>query len=372
MDDIVLGVSDFVGLVNQTLDFAYPSVTVVGELSNFRVSKGKWIYFDLKDELSSVRFFGTVYNLPGPLEDGLMLQVRGTPRLHPLYNFSVTVQSISPVGEGSLKRAAALLEAKLQKEGLFDPARKRSLPYPPRKIALITSGESAAYADFLKVLKARWGGMLVEHYDTQVQGEAAIQQIVTAIQAANGQATPADIIVVTRGGGSAEDLAVFNTEIITREIAASRIPTLVAIGHEIDFSLAELAADQRASTPSNAAELLTPDRDQIMHHLLATQKSLSQALRSQLVTMRSRLDTQMEHLSRSTDHALKQYRLKLVSQSELLTVLAPEAALRRGYAIIRKDGHAVSSGKQVSAGDTINLQLHDARISSKVEKIELQ
>src|SRR5690606_31853852 len=123
-------------------------VTVVGELASFRVSKNRWVYFDLKDENASVKFFGTVYQLPGPLEDGLMVQVTGTPRLHPLYGFSITAQSLQPVGEGSLRRAAALLEAKLRSEGLFDDSRKRSLPYPPSRIGLITSGESAAYHDF--------------------------------------------------------------------------------------------------------------------------------------------------------------------------------------------------------------------------------
>src|SRR5690554_6110271 len=146
--DIVFSVSDFVGVLNQTLEHAYPNVVIVGELANFKVSKNRWVYFDLKDEYASVRFFGTVYNLPGPLEDGMMLQVRGNPRLHPLYGFSVSVQTIQPVGEGSLKKAAALLQAKLTAEGLFEESRKRPLPYPPARIGLITSGESAAYADF--------------------------------------------------------------------------------------------------------------------------------------------------------------------------------------------------------------------------------
>ncbi len=110
--ELILSVGDFVALLNQTLEFAYPNVTIVGELSNLRVSKGKWLYFDLKDEFASVKFFGTVYQLPGPLEDGMSVQVRGLPRVHPLYGFSVTVQSILPIGEGSIKKAAALLQAK--------------------------------------------------------------------------------------------------------------------------------------------------------------------------------------------------------------------------------------------------------------------
>jgi exodeoxyribonuclease VII large subunit len=372
MEEVVLGVSDLVGLINQTLEFAYPSMSVVGELSNFRISKGKWVYFDLKDDLASVRFFGTVYNLPGPLEDGLMLQVRGTPRLHPLYNFSVTIQSISPVGEGSLKRAAVLLEAKLQQEGLFDPSRKRNLPYPPRKIALITSGESAAYADFIKVLNARWGGVDIEHYDTQVQGEAAIEQIAAAVTAASAQAQPADVLVITRGGGSVEDLAVFNTESLTRAVAASRIPTLVAIGHEVDFSLAELAADQRASTPSNAAELLTPDRTQEAARIAAYEKVLHQTLHNYVRTLKTHTNTQAEHLNQAIRHLLALYRQQLDSQEELLTALSPEAALQRGYAILRQKGQAIQSGRQLKIGEIMEAQLVDAKLQARIEQIELQ
>ncbi|HEU4606940.1 MAG TPA: exodeoxyribonuclease VII large subunit, partial [Chitinophagaceae bacterium] len=258
--DLVLTVSDFVAVLNQTLEYAYPSVIIEGELVNFRISKNKWVYFDLKDEFSSVKFFATVYQLPGPLEDGLMLQVRGVPRLHQQFGFSVNVQSIRPVGEGSLQKAAALLEAKLSAEGLFDPDRKRSLPYPPERIGLITSGESAAYHDFIKILNARWVGVNVELADVQVQGEQAPSQIIAALDYFNSEGEPVDAVVITRGGGSADDLAAFSTEQVTRAVAGSRIPTLVAIGHEVDISLAEMAADKRASTPSNAAEMLVPDK----------------------------------------------------------------------------------------------------------------
>src|SRR4051794_13980518 len=159
MQDAPISVSEFVGLLNQTLEYAYPTVLIVGELANLRISKNRWVYFDLKDDYSSVKFFGTMHQLPGPLEDGLMMQVRGLPRLHPQYGFSVNVQFMSPVGEGSLKKAAALLEAKLTAEGLFEQSRKRALPFPPKTIGLITSGESAAYHDFIKILSELWGGV---------------------------------------------------------------------------------------------------------------------------------------------------------------------------------------------------------------------
>src|SRR5262249_23678661 len=156
---------EFVAVCNQTLEYAYPHVTVTGELANFRISKNRWVYFDLKDDEACVRFFGTVYQLPGPLEDGMTLAVSGVPRLHPLYGFSINVLSMRPTGEGSIKKAAQLLEAKLTQEGLFDPQRKRALPYPPTHIGLITSAESAAYRDFIKVLGERWGGVRISLID---------------------------------------------------------------------------------------------------------------------------------------------------------------------------------------------------------------
>jgi exodeoxyribonuclease VII large subunit len=272
--ELELSVSEFVALLNQTLEFAYPHVTIAGELANFRISKNRWLYFDLKDEGAVVRFFGTVYALPGPLENGMLLKVSGSPRLHPLYGFSVSVLSITPSGEGSIKKAATLLEAKLAAEGLFDPTRKRPLPYPPARIGLIASTESAAYSDFLKVLGERWGGVTIEVIDVQVQGEVAPEQIVQAITRFNQKSLAPDVLVITRGGGSAQDLQAFSSEQVTRAVAASRIPTLVAIGHERDIALAELAADQRASTPSNAAELLLPDRAQKMHELLGIRERL--------------------------------------------------------------------------------------------------
>jgi exodeoxyribonuclease VII large subunit len=133
MDDLILSVSDFVAVFNQTISYAYPSVTIEGELESFRISKDKWVYFNLKDNYSSLKFFGTVAQLPGPLEDGLIMRVRGIPFLHALYGFSINVQFMQPVGEGSLRKAAQLLEAKLTKEGLFDENRKRQISYPPCK-----------------------------------------------------------------------------------------------------------------------------------------------------------------------------------------------------------------------------------------------
>lgn len=363
---VELGVSDFVALVNQTLEFAYPSVIITGELANLRVNRNRWLYFDLKDENASVKFFGTVYHLPGPLEDGMLLRVRGQPRLHPLYGFSVNVTNISPAGEGTIRRAAKLLEAKLAKEGLFDESRKRPLPYPPARVGLITSKQSAAYADFVKILDARWHGVSVELIDVQVQGEAAPPQIAAALEHFNAQAAPPEAIVLIRGGGSAEDLAAFSTEQVTRAVAASRVPTLTAVGHETDVSLAELAADRRASTPSNAAELLVPDRRQVLAGLKDAARELDRLVASRIADGRRGLKEQAAFLADRLDSGLDRAGRELDGQRRLLRALDPEAILRRGYAIVRERGRVLRSTQRLATGAIVDVRLADGRFRASV------
>lgn len=359
-------VSEFVGVLNQTLEYAYPDAVVEGEIANFRISKNRWVYFDLKDDTSAVRFFGTVYQMPGPLEDGMTVAVRGVPRLHPLYGFSVTVQSIKPTGEGSIKKAAALLEAKLKAEGIFDESRKRPLPYPPKTIGLITSGESAAYRDFVKIINARWGGLKVLHIDVQVQGDPAVAQVVRAIEHFNHMAEPPEVLVITRGGGSADDLQVFSTEQVTRAVAGSRVPTLVAIGHEVDVSLSELAADKRASTPSNAAELLVPDRKAVLEQLSHRKERLLATVQHTIQQVRQELLNHKHLLYRSSTHVIAQARTQLELRQQLLTAYDPQAALSRGYALVRLNDTVVRSGADVKAQDVVDVQLADARLSAQV------
>lgn len=367
MKEIVFSPSDFVAVLNQTLEFAYPSVAVVGELANFRISKNKWVYFDLKDEYATVKFFGTVYQLPGPLEDGLMMQVKGTPRLHPQYGFSVNAQFIRPVGEGSIQKAAALLEAKLAAEGLFDVERKRTLAYPPKRVGLITSSESAAYHDFVKVLNGRWGGVEVQLADVQVQGEVAPDQIITALDYFNSEGEPVDVIVITRGGGSPEDLAAFNTEQVTRAVAGSRIPTLVAIGHEVDISLAELAADQRASTPSNAAELLVPDKKHVQDQLIRQRQAMGNYLGQWVKEARQALIINSKELHNTWRQYLTELQRTLGLQKQVLQALGPESALKRGYAIVRGKMGIIRSAKQVSKGDDLDISVADGIIKAEVQ-----
>lgn len=367
-----VSVSQFVALINQTLEYAYPDIIITGELAHFSVRKDKWLYFDLKDDMSSVRFFGTVYQLPGPLEDGMMLAVRGVPRLHPRFGFTVNVQSITPVGQGSIKKAADLLKDKLQKEGLFDESRKRTLAYPPQHIGLIASSESAAYHDFIKVLGGRWGGLKITLADVAVQGETAVEQITNALEHFNQLPDTPDVLVITRGGGSAEDLQAFSNEQLTRAVAASRIPTLVAIGHEIDISLAELAADRRASTPSNAAEVLVPDRKAELKRVEMQKASLENSVHSVLKVTGRNLQRLRQDLHDLTEKHITQAQHSLRSRAKLLEVLDPNQALRRGYALLRNDnGQVIRSGRNVKAGDGLEIKMQDATLQTEVRKVTI-
>ena len=367
--DIIFTPSDFVAVLNQTLEFAYPLVNIEGELANVRVSRGKWVYFDIKDESASVKCFGTVYMLPGPLEEGMMVRIVASPRMHPLYNFSLNLQSVMPVGEGSLRRAADLLQAKLEKEGLFDPARKRMVPLAPERIGLITSKESAAYADFIKILNERWSGVRVVHYDVQVQGEPAVADISHAIEVMNQLSNPPEALVITRGGGSADDLAAFSAERVVRAIAGSRIPTLVAIGHEVDISLAELAADLRASTPSNAAQLLVPDKKDVLKRLHETRLSLTRTLRQNTEARGLNTLETKKTLSQMLAQVYQAAEQNVARQADLLEALNPQAALRRGYAVIRSGTQVIKSAKLLKTADRISLQLHDGSAEATINKV---
>ncbi len=367
--EVIFGVSDFVAALNQTLDYAYGRVCIKGEIANFRISKNRWVYFSLKDESSSVAFFGSIYQMSMPLGDGMLVRVWGMPRLHNLYGFSVSFQQVQPIGQGSIKKSMLLLKAKLEAEGLFDVSRKRQLPWAPKRIALITSANSAAYADFIKILQQRWGGVEVGLYDVQVQGEAAIDQITAALAACNSAAELAEVVIMVRGGGSADDLAVFSCEPIVRAVASSRIPTLVAIGHEIDTSLAELAADVKASTPSNAAELLVPDKKHELQALQNAKRSLDSSLASPL----SQLNNWLSLVKKQFNHFLltsaEATATALGQRASLLKALDPEAPLKRGYGLVRwhKTGKILKSVSGVEPGSNVDIQLVDGILNTRVQ-----
>lgn len=370
METLILGVSDLVALVNQTLEYAYASVVVEGEIASFKVSKGKYVFFDLKDDSSVVGCFMMVYQLRTALEDGMKVRVVAQPKLTAWGKFSLTVRDVAPVGEGSIKRSFELLRAKLEKEGLFDPARKRRLPVVPQRIGLIASVESAGYADFLKILNGRWGGIDVTVADVLVQGVDASAQIVDAIRHFNEQAQPVEALVIVRGGGSAEDLAVFNDEPLVRAVAASRVPTLVGVGHEVDTSLVDLAADVRAATPSNAAQLLVPDREAVIRELHHKQ----QRMLTQLSGHRDRLQ---RHTQQAIDRLLGRLQVALDTSQrhvhyakQTLRQLDPKVVLKRGYALVRDEKGQLAKAGELKPGDTIAIELSSSIINAGVHNVQ--
>lgn len=371
MDEVPLSVSEFVAYLNQTLEYAFPRVLIKGEVSEFRVSKNRWVYFNLKDQDSSIKCFGTVYQMPGPLQDGMVVQVLGSPRLHNLYGFSVNVQAVQPVGEGSLKKAFELLRAKLEAEGLFAPSRKRSLPELPSRIGLISSTQAAGYTDFVTILGARWGGIEVMVADTQVQGISAPRQIVRAIEYFNTLDEPPEVLVIVRGGGSADDLAAFNDEALVRAVASSKIPTLVGIGHEVDVSLADLAADVRAATPSNAAERLTPDRREILERLAYGVTRLDHRLATRLGDIRQSVAGFGAEALKAIQQKIIAKKQYVLQQARLLEQLSPNTVLEKGYALLRQR-HQVLKGRairELREGDSIEIDTKDFMITAGVKHV---
>ena len=331
----IFSVSDFLAVVNQTLEYAYPFVEIEGEVASFKVNQNKFVFFDLKDGSSSVGCFMTVWQMRIPIEDGMKVIVRATPKVTQWGKFSLTVQSIRPSGEGSLKKSFELLVAKLEKEGLFSPDRKRSLPRAPTHIAVISSTQAAGYADFIKIINDRWGGVQIDVAHVQVQGSAAPDQMIRAIKYFNEQEKLPEVLVIIRGGGSADDLSAFNDEPLAREIAASRIPTLVGVGHEIDVSLADMVADVRAATPSNAAQIVVPDRHEMGRWIRQKVAGVIPRLEHAIDIRRHATRQALEHLVTSIERQWQRYDERVVATRRLLAELNPKQALHRGYAIVR-------------------------------------
>ena len=346
-----LSVSEFVELTNQTLEYAYPTVSVVGEVTEFRISQGKWVSFKLKDAGAVVGCFLTAYQLRMPVEDGMKLLVVANPRLNNKGFFSLNVRAMKPVGEGSIKKGFELLKAKLEAEGLFAPERKRRLPRVPQHVAVISSTESAGYADFCKIINERWGGMSVEVAHTQVQGVPAPDQMIRAIRYFNSLEVLPEVLVIIRGGGSAEDLMAFNDEPLARAIAESRIPTLVGVGHEVDTSLADMVADMRASTPTNAAEILVPDRNEIIRAAHQQAASLGNQLAQAIDEYSTRTREQLDAAFRRIQEKLSEHFKRLAALRLATAQLNPENILRRGYAFLRGE---------VTLGATVEIEtLHE-------------
>lgn len=361
-DDRILkcSVGEFVALLNQTLEYAYPLVEIEGEVASFKVNQQKYVFFDLKDQSGIVGCFMTVFQLRIPIEDGMKVIVRAAPRLTMKGKFSLTVQSICPSGEGGIKKAFDLLKERLDKEGLFDAARKRSLPEIPQHIGVISSVQAAGYADFIKILDERFGGVRVEVANVQVQGEGAADQLIRAIEHFNTATDLPDVLVIVRGGGSADDLSTFNDERLVRAIASSRVPVLVGVGHEVDTTLADLAADVRAATPSNAAQLVVPDRQELLqrvgHQRMRVLTHVETKLRAVSREVEALVSRAVGAWSARVDSLLQQVR----TTASTLSAYDPQRVLERGYAVVRG---------RVTVGAVIEIERHNDIIEAEVRNV---
>ncbi|MEK9162966.1 MAG: exodeoxyribonuclease VII large subunit, partial [Chloroflexota bacterium] len=342
-------------------DYRLKELTVEGEISNVSRPASGHIYFTLKDSNASLRcvmWKSQAAQMIYRPRDGDRVEVRGSIGVYEASGqYQLYADSIRASGEGDLFREFTRLKAKLESEGLFDPARKRTLPLKPRRLCIVTSPTAAALRDILNIIRRRYPSLEVIICPTQVQGVDAPAQIVEAIDNAN-KLKP-DVIIVARGGGSIEDLWAFNDEAVARAIAASPIPIICGVGHETDFTLADFAADVRAPTPSAAAEIATPDQSELIGDLRDLTNRLIAAIESQIQDRRWALSAhiaslrglspraalansrqRLDDLNLRAIHAL-QHRLELDRQrinitTQRLNSLSPLAILDRGYAIVTR------------------------------------
>ncbi|RKY26800.1 MAG: exodeoxyribonuclease VII large subunit [Planctomycetota bacterium] len=382
--------------IKRILDEAFPAVWVVGEISNARQYSSGHIYFTLKDEnaqLSAVIWRGVAQRLKFKLEDGIQVLAFGRVEVYePRGQYQLIVSRIEPKGYGALQLAFEQLKRRLAAEGLFDAARKKPLPRFPSRIGIVTSPDGAAIRDILNILGRRFPKLYILLRPVRVQGDGAAEEIAQGIRDLNKWGN-LDVIIVGRGGGSLEDLWAFNEEIVARAIAKSRIPIISAVGHEIDYTIADFAADRRAATPSEAAEKVVPVLEEVLQQLDAFERRLQLALQAKANDMRQRLerlaqsygmrlpldrimqlqqrlDELQQRLNISALHATEIFARRLNELAGRLASLDPHAVLARGYSITFRtdDGSIIRRSDQIAAGDGITTKLHKGYIESVVSK----
>lgn len=371
---------------------------IEGELSGYKLHGSGHHYFTLKDstaQLSCAMWKMYSKGLKFVPRDGMLVQAFGQLEVYePQGKYQLIVYEVRLSGEGQLQKAFEDLKQKLDKEGLFANARKRALPAFPEQIGLVTSGTGAALHDMQNIAARRWPIAKLILKPVRVQGKGAAEEIADAIHQFSREGT-VDVIVVGRGGGSLEDLWAFNEEIVARAIYESKIPVVSAVGHEIDFTIADFVADLRAPTPSAAMELILPDQDEIGRRIQQLNRRLSRMtvdrvslLKHQLQTLKShwalrqpqelahkaaqQLDDLNERLSQGADGVRESAQLNFDHLCELLNAVSPQRVLQRGYAIVRgQHGIALRSPTQTKMGESIAIELAEGNLSARVQNSEI-
>jgi len=391
----VYSVSEINERVKRLLEDAFGDVDVEGEISNVRAqASGHW-YFTLKDaqsQLQCILFRSDAARLRFEPEQGLHVRVRGRLGLYaPQGRYQMQVRTLHPVGHGALELAFRQLKDKLQREGLFDARRKRSLPQLPRRVALVTSPTGAAVRDLVATLALRWPLLHIRIVPVAVQGESAPGEIVRALEFL-GRNDVADVVILARGGGSLEDLWAFNEERVARAIAASRLPVVSAVGHETDFTIADFVADARAATPTAAAALVVPQREELRRGLTASLRRMALALRKRSDIERHRLqrslesyglrrprlliaqhlqslDTWQERLQRALGVRLQRLATNLDAARGRLSALSPRGVLERGYVycVDSQSGDVVTRAAATRPRQRLHLQFADGMAPARIE-----
>ena len=398
MTEQVYSVSDINRLIKDVLEHVpqLGRVQVTGEISNFKRYPSGHCYFTLKDGASALKcvmFAGKARYLRFQPVNGNKVVASGQIAVYERDGvYQLQVSTLSPQGVGALLEAYEKLKAKLSAEGLFDQARKKPLPLLPRRVGIVTSSAGAAVHDVITVSRRRDPGVKLYLYPVKVQGEGAAEEIAAAIRFFN-EVHPVDVLIVGRGGGSIEDLWAFNEEPVVRAVAASEIPVVSAVGHETDFTLCDFAADRRAATPSQAAEIVAPDIEAYRNGIMAmaahgrdlVEKKISEERRRLSSLMGSwifrqperlladpsqRLDMAMQGLQQAMDDTCREKGQRLSLAAARLDALSPLSVLVRGYGITQKrDRSVVKSVDDVAVGEPIMTRLYDGALISVVQQV---
>ena len=375
-------------------DRVLSNVFVRGEISNFKLYSSGHAYFTLKDDagqLKSVMFRSYFSRLAFLPEDGMRVIAHGRVSVYESSGqYQLYVDDLQPDGAGSLAMRFEQLKRKLAAEGLFDESRKRPLPPMPRRIGVITSPSGAAVHDIINVLGRRFPAAEMILYPSEVQGTQAPAQLISGVEFFSMTGL-VDVIILGRGGGSAEDLWAFNDEYLARAVASCAVPVISAVGHESDFTICDFVADRRAPTPSAAAEIAVPDMGEILRGLasvcgkmqtsmqkliLQERRILNQIAQSRVFSrpeqmldnFRMRLDEHEADLDRGVGQALLQRKQTVASVAGKLQALNPLSVLSRGYATISRDGASITSVKQINDNDTLDIRMADGSVRATVSQ----
>lgn len=393
----VFSVSDLTSGLRDVVERAYGDVWVEGELSNFKRHRSGHCYFTLKDDNAQVscvlwrHYTSYVFFEP---QDGMLVRVHGSASVYEARgDLQIVAKSMQLSGEGALQKAFDDLKRKLGTEGLFEASRKKPIPAFPSAIGVVTSGSGAAFHDIVTVLRRRYPLAKVLLCPVQVQGMGAAEEIAAAVRCFNAQqADPdvkVDVLIVGRGGGSIEDLWAFNEEVVARAIAGSAIPVISAVGHETDYSIADLVADRRAATPSMAAEIAVPDQAELRTWLTGSSTSIASCLSRNLKRRRDvlesllrsramhrpvdrlrqqtmRVDDLAARLERETVRAAERRIQAVKSLCRQLELLDPSRPLGRGYVRIERDGQLVTSASEIQADEVVELTFRDGSHQARV------